>query len=179
MLDVCDRQSAKPISRASWLLIAALSVTIFGSSCSRSQQSEHNPTGSTAKTEVAPPFSAEMWLKWDKSSRLAFIMGNLRGYWDGVGAGCFDAKRALRSLPGVGGLTPEAAEEMRMHCGTRYKPSNRPFESYEEVVTNFYIRYPEDRVIEIQDVLQLLAGDPKLTAEDIHKSIKITQDPKR
>lgn len=119
-----------------------------------------------------------MWLKWDKSSCLAFIMGNLRGHWDGVGAGCGDANRALRSLPGISGFTPEAAEEMRMDCGKNYKPSNRPFESYEEVVTDFYLRYPEDRVIEIQDVLQLLAGDPELTADDIHKRIKITPNPK-
>ncbi len=65
-----------------------------------------------------------------------------------------------------------------MDCGKNYKPSNRPFESYEEVVTNFYTRYPEDRVIEMQDVLRLLAGDPELTAEDVHKRITITQDTK-
>jgi hypothetical protein len=117
-----------------------------------------------------------MWLKWDKSSRLAFIMGNLRDHWDGVEAGCFDANRAVRSLPGISGFTPEADEEMRMDCGNRYKPSDRTFESYEQQITNFYTRYPEDRIIEIQDVLLLLAGDPKLTAEDVHKRIKITQN---
>ncbi len=68
---------------------------------------------------------------------------------------------------------------MYMHCGTRYKPSNRSIESYEEVVTDFYNRYPEDRIIEIQDVVLLLAGDPELTAQDIHKRIKITQSPNR
>jgi len=107
-----------------------------------------------------------MWLKWDKSSRLAFIMGNLRGHWDGVGAGCGDANRAVRSLQGISGFTPDAAEKMRMDCGNNYKPSNRTFESYQEVITIFYIRYPEDRIIEIQDVVLLLAGDPKLTAKE-------------
>lgn len=160
-------------SPAFWLLPIALTAALFSCGCSRSQ-----PTESRAKADVAPPFSAEMWLKWDRSSRLAFIMGNLRGHWDGVGAGCGDANRALRSLPGVSGFTPEAAEEMRMDCGKNYKPSNRSFESYEEVVTNFYLRYPEDRVIEIQDVLQLLAADPELTADDIHKRIEITPNPK-
>ena len=172
-----DMQTKKLTSRTFWLLLAVLSFVSFASGCSRSQQSEHNSTGSTAKTEVAPPFSAEMWLKWDKSSRLAFIMGNLRGHWDGVGAGCGDANRAVRSLPGISGFTEEAAEKMRMKCGNRYKPSSRSFESYEEVVTTFYTRYPEDRIIEIQDVLQLLAGDPELNAEDIHKRIKITHNP--
>jgi len=104
-------------------------------------------------------------------------MGNLRGHWDGVLAGCGDAKLEVATLRGVSGFTREVADEMYMHCGTRYKLSNRTFESYEEVVTSFYTRYPEDRIIEIQDILQLLAGDSELTAEDIHKRIKITQKP--
>jgi hypothetical protein len=108
---------------------------------------------------------------------MAFALGNLRGHWDGVSAGCGDAKLMVGTLRGVSGFTPEVADEMYVHCGTRYKPSNRSIESYEEVVTNFYNRYPEDRIIEIQDVVLLLAGDPELTAEDIHKRIKITQSP--
>ncbi len=120
-----------------------------------------------------------MSLQWDKSSRKAFVLGNLRGHWDGVSDGCGDAKRAIRPLPGISGFTPEVADEMYMRCGTGYKPSNRSIESYEELVTNFYNRYPEDRIIEIQDVLRLLEGDPALTAEDIQKRIKITQNPNR
>jgi hypothetical protein len=165
------------ISRPYWLLVAALSATFLSPGCSRSPQSEHASSGSRARTEVAPPFSAEMWLQWDKSSRMAFVLGNLRGHWDGVSAGCGDAKLAVGNLRGVSGFTPEVADEMYVHCGTRYKPSNRSIESYEEVVTNFYNRYPEDRIIEIQDVVLLVAGDPELTAEDIHKRIKITQSP--
>ncbi|SRR5258708_27851261 len=177
----CNVQSEGLISSPFGLIVVILSATLLATGCSRSQQSEHNPTGSTAKTEVATPFSAEMWLKWDKSARLAFIMGNLRGHWDGVGApaGCGDANRAIRSLAGISGFTEEAAEKMRMNCGNTYKPSSRSFESYEEVITTFYTRYPEDRIIEIQDVLRLLAGDPELNAEDIHKRIKITQNPPR
>src|SRR6266404_2417886 len=150
---------ARLISRPSWLLVAALSVTFLSSGCSRSQQSEHASSGNSRRTEVATPFSAEMSLQWDKSSRKAFVLGNLRGHWDGVSDGCGDA--------------------MYMRCGTGYKPSNRSIESYEELVTNFYNRYPEDRIIEIQDVLRLLEGDPALTAEDIQKRIKITQNPNR
>ena len=174
---VRNTHGARLISRPYWLLFAALSATLLSSGCSRSPQSEHASPGSRARTEVAPPFSAEMWLQWDKSSRMAFVLGNLRGHWDGVSAGCGDAKLAVGALRGVSGFTPEVADEMYVHCGTRYKPSNRSIESYEEVVTNFYNRYPEDRIIEIQDVVLLVAGDPELTAEDIHKRIKITQSP--
>lgn len=94
-------------------------------------------------------------------------------------AGCGDARLTVGTLRGVSGFTQEASDEMYMRCGTRDKPSNRSVESYEEVVTNFYNRYPEDRVIEIPDILLLLAGDPALTAEDIHKRITITQTPNR
>jgi hypothetical protein len=174
-----NMHSARLISRSHWLLVAALSATLLDSGCSGSQQSALASSEIRAGTEAAPPFSAEMWLQWDKTSRKAFVLGNIRGHWDGVMDGCGDAKRAVKSLPGISGFTPEVADEMRLDCGKYYKPSNRAIESYEEVVTNFYNRYPEDRIIEIQDVLRLLEGDPKLTAEDIQKRIKITQNPNR
>jgi len=174
-----NTHSARLISLSHWLLVAALSATLLGSGCSRNQQSALASSGNRAGTEAAPPFSAEMWLQWDKSSRKAFVSGNIRGHWDGVMDGCGDAKRAVKSLPSISGFTPEVADEMYLDCGKYYKPSNRAIESYEEVVTNLYNRYPEDRIIEIQDVLRLLEGDPKLTAEDIQKRIKITQNPSR
>jgi len=167
--------SERLLSLSRWLLVATLSATILSSVCLRSQRSA---LASSGKTEAAP-FSAEMWLQWDKTARKAFVLGNIRGHWDGVMDGCGDAKRAVRSLPGISGFTAEVADEMRLDCGKHYKPSNRSIESYEEVVTNFYNRYPEDRIIEIQDVLRLLEGDPKLTAEDIQKRITITQNPNR
>jgi hypothetical protein len=174
-----NMHSANLISRSHWLLVAALSATLVSSSCSRSQQSALASSGSRAGTEVAPPFSAEMWLQWDKPSRIAFVLGNIRGHWNGVMDGCGDAQRAVRSLPSISGFTPAVADEMYLDCGKYYKPSNRTIESYEEVVTNLYNRYPEDRIIDIPDVLRLLEGDSKLTAEDIQKRIKITQNPKR
>ncbi len=173
------RRSGRVISCPFWLLLAALSTILPSSGCSRSQLSEHASSGERAKTGVVVPFSGEVWLQWDKSSRMAFVLGNVRGHWDGVMAGCGDAKLTVGALRGVSGFTAEAADEMYMRCGTRYKPSNRSVESYEEVATNFYSRYPEDRIIEIPDIMLLLAGDPGLTAEDIHKRITITQSPNR
>jgi len=159
-------------SPSMWFLPITLSAALFSCSCSRSQLPETRAT-----IEVAPPFTAEKWLKWNKSSRMVFIAAYLVGRWDGVKAGCFDAKRAVSSLPNVSGFTPQVADEMWLQCGTGYKPSNRTFESYEEESTRFYTSYPEDRIVQIQDVLILLAGDSKLTAEDIHKRIKITENP--
>jgi hypothetical protein len=104
-------------------------------------------------------------------------MGNLHGYWDGQGAGCGEAMLLAKSLPGVSGLTEEVAEQMRFRCANKFKLSKRTFESYEEVITDFYSRYPEARRIEIEDIVQLLAwdSDAKLTAKDIRRRITITQ----
>jgi hypothetical protein len=170
--EACDTQGARLILHSSWLLLLALNITVFASGCSQNRPAENH-----AALDVAPPFDAEKWLKWDKASRMAFIVAYLVGRWDGVGAGCGDANRAVRSLTGISGFTPEAAEKMRMDCGTRYKPSNRAFESYESVITDFYRRYPEDRSVEVPDLLNLLASDAELTSGDMHKRIKITQRP--
>jgi hypothetical protein len=153
-----------------WLFPIALSALLFGYGCSRSQ-----PSRGIVTTEFASPFSAERWMKWDKSSRMAFIVAYLLGRSDGVSAGCFNAKLEVGSLQGVSGFTPQVADEMWVNCGKKYKPSNRPFEFYETVITDFYERYPEDRLTEVPDLLQLLAPDPELTSKDMHKRIKITQ----
>jgi hypothetical protein len=155
--------------RTLWLLPITLSA-VFSCGCSRNQFTESHAT-----PDVAPPFNAEKWLKWDKSSRMAFIVAYLVGRWDGVSAGCSDARIEVGSLPGVRGFTPEVADEMWVNCGKKYKPSNRTFESYESVITDFYERHAEDRSVELPDLLQLLASDPNLTSEEMHKRIKITQ----
>jgi hypothetical protein len=173
--EACETQRARLISYTSWLLLVALSVTAYGAGCSRKGKSEPKSTVDTTKIEVTPPFSAEMWLRLDRSSRMAFIVAYLLGRWDGVSAGCSDAKLEVGSLPGVSGFTPDVADEMWINCGKKYKPSNRPFESYESVITDFYNRYPEDRSVEVPDLLQLLAPDPELTSDEMHKRIKITQ----
>ena len=160
-------------SFSSCLLLVVLSGILLNSGCSGGQQPEHSPAGSAASAAIAPPFSSEMWLKWDKSSRIAFVMGYLRGHWDGVGAGCGDATLRLGALRGVSGFTPEATEQLRMQCGTRYKPSNRQFESYESVITDFYTRFPEDRSVDVPDLLQLLGPDSQLTSQDLYRSIRI------
>jgi hypothetical protein len=91
-------------SPPSWLLPIALSAVLFGCGCSRSQ-----PIESREALDVAPPFSAEKWLKWDRSLRMAFIVAYLVGRWDGVSAGCSDGrvarpinpKTTLGALPSV------------------------------------------------------------------------------
>jgi hypothetical protein len=156
-------------------LIASLgmALALCALGCSRNHRLEQGAaTNSTSESQ--PQFGGETWLKWDKSSRMAFVMGNLRGYWDGTGAGCFEAQLEVESLKQVSGFTSDVAREMQIHCASKFKLSARTFESYEEVTSKFYMEYPEQRTVEIQDVLLMLASDSKLTADDVHKRINIT-----
>lgn len=152
-----------------------LALALSLSSCSNSRSSESTSNLGTKPIETGPSIAGDNWLKWDKSSRLAFVIGNLRGYWDGLGAGCGEAKILAKSLSGVSGLTEEVVEQMRFRCVNKLKLSSRSFESYEEVITQFYNQYPEDKSVEVQDIMQLLAydSDDKLTPDELHKLIKI------
>jgi len=157
--------------------ILPLSAGLWSSACSQNDSAKNAPANTFNETDLLRQLDGETWLRLDKSARLAFIVGNLRGYFDGQAAGCGEAKLLAKSLPSVSGLSPGTAEDMRFQCVSKFKPSRRPFESYEEVITDFYSRYPEDRTIDIPEVLGLLAydSDAKLTADDIHKGIRISK----
>lgn len=166
-------------TKMSWrlfsLLTLSLTASLLGVSCSKTGPPDKSSDKNVQMAEVAQPFSGEMWMKWDRPTRLAFVMGNLRGYWDGQDAGCGEAKILAQSLPGVKGITKEVAEDLRFRCASKWKPSIRTFESYEEVLTDFYTRYPEDKTIEAPEILKLLAYDTdgKLTAIDLHKRVQV------
>jgi len=149
-------------------LVAGLSV-----SCSSTDRSNPSAGAKESDTDGAAAVTGQTWLKWDGPSRLAFIKGNLRGYWDGQAAGCGEAKIIAMSLPGVTGMTEDASEQMRFRCANKLKLSNRSFHSYEQVVTAFYSRYSDLQEIEAQDLLQLLIFDPeaKLTEKDLRERI--------
>ncbi len=181
-INSCPRKARSLVTqraRLSWrlfsLLTLSLTANLLAVSCSKNGSSDKGSGKNVQMAERAAPFSGEMWLKWDRPTRLAFVMGNLRGYWDGQDAGCGEAKILAQSLPDVRGMTKDVAEDLRFRCTSKLKPSNRTFESYEEVVTDFYTRYPEDKTIEIPEILQLLAYDTdgKLTAIDIHKRVQV------
>lgn len=162
-------------SETIYLAILSLTVGLWVSACSQSDSRKTATANPGSETDSLRRLDGETWLQLNPSARLAFIVGNLRGYYDGQAAGCGEAKLLAESLPGVSGLPTEKAEDMRFQCVSKFKLSRRPFESYEKVVTDFYSHYPEDRTIDIPDVLQLLAYDSeaKVTADDIHKNIRI------
>ena len=146
-------------------LLAFLLISVQG--CSRP---ENSPIGDA--------YGGDSWLRWDKQARLAFVMGNLRGNWDGQATGCAGFVAEAESRSDVSGLTPAIAEQLRLRCENRYKPSKRSFQEYEEVITKFYEKYPEQRRVDIQDIISVLANDRggRISAEDIHNTIKTSSD---
>ena len=164
------------VTASRFLIFSVLSIAlaVFSFSCSKGSPPKGDSKGAPTPDTMLL-FGGDTWLSWDKSARLAFIMGNLRGLWDGQDAGCGEAKLQVESLRGVTGLNPDVAEKLRFQCANKFKLPARPFDSYEQVITDFYNRYPGDRSIEIQDVLRLLVYDSqaKLTADDIHRRIKV------
>ena len=115
------------------------------------------------------------WLGWDKPTRLLFISATLRGYSDGLGAGCGSAKILVQSISGVPGQT---AEQMRFRCVTSSELSTRKFEEYESVITEYYSHCTECRYLEVQPVLELLASERQElpTSKDLRKRIRVMSD---
>ena len=121
-----------------FLIFAILPFTlaVLSFSCSKgSPTKDHTKPAPTPDATLL--FSGDVWLRWDRSARLAFIMGNLRGLWDGQEAGCGEAKLQVESLRGVTGLTPDVAEGVRFQCTNKFQLPARSFDSYEQVLTDF------------------------------------------
>ena len=158
------------------LCLVGIDSILYGGGCSHPRSYQETQARNTVSTGPEDAFSGERWLTWDQSSRVAFVMGNLRGYWDGQASGCADAKRETESLTGSVGMTAEMAEQMTLRCMNRFRPAHRSFDSYEKVVTEFYTKYPEDRFVEIQELIKLLAYDStgSFTADNLHASIRIS-----
>lgn len=158
-------------------MACVLLLVMVGVSCSRKDDSSKISAAREPQAEMTSPFSGHTWLTWDKPSRVAFITGNIQGYWDGQAAGCGQAKLLVMSPSASVSLTEEAAEQMRFRCVNKFKLSNRSFDSYEQVITDFYSRYPDLRQIEVQDLLQMLMYDPqgKLTAKGLREQTRISR----
>jgi hypothetical protein len=83
----------------------------------------------------------EMWLKWRHDARSAYVLGYAFGFTTNHGAACNQDSK---------GLVPDVINT----------------EHFVKLVTDFYTRYPEDRNLDISEVIeQLWKG---LTIEEVH-----------
>jgi len=101
----------------------------------------------------------EMWLKWDMSTRnayvYAYVKGITRGFMQGCSAGV-DYLSAMRKY------TPGEAESTLNGCASLspIKLARIDDRAMIQSITQFYKIYPQQRVVYISDLLQkLLAGE--------------------
>jgi hypothetical protein len=85
----------------------------------------------------------ELWLKWSHSARESYVWGYTEGYTKGNMNSCNEG--------------PCSQQQVDFSRGSTY---------FVKSITDFYIRYPKDRDIYIDEILDLLGKG--LTLEEIH-----------
>ena len=103
----------------------------------------------------------DTWLEWSHGDRESFVFGYVSGYstgrWDGCGDGSKDSARQINS-----GDETDPIHQCR-HRGPNF---SKPTAYFISAITDLYKRYPEDRELEIGEVLEQLGNG--LTIEDVH-----------
>jgi len=95
------------------------------------------------------------WLSWDAHTRSIYIRAYVRGNVEGYAHGCANGNEPY---------TMEAAQR----CSDRAMIKSRDSSHFEERITEFYQKYPQQRFLRISDILiGLYAGK---TLEEIHNS---------
>lgn len=104
----------------------------------------------------------DIWLKWSPEARKTYVWGFSSGYARGYESACRKMDELWTAPPGSGPendpLKKCLAEEMGLSKSADY---------YADGVTDFYSRYPGDRDISIEEVVEQLAKG--LTVEQIHR----------
>lgn len=103
------------------------------------------------------------WLSWDAHTRSIYIRAYIRGNVEGYAHGC--ANGLVASEPAMNGpYTMEAAQR----CSDRAMIRSRDSSHFEDRITEFYNKFPQQRFLRISDILiGLYAGK---TLEEIHDS---------
>ena len=96
----------------------------------------------------------DTWLKWNHDQRQAYVFGYISGYLNGHDEAC---RQVTRDRTTDAHADNCADQRIDFSKGT----------DFVSLVTEFYNRYPEDRELDIAEVLgQLTQG---LTLEEVHK----------
>ena len=103
----------------------------------------------------------EIWLKWNRSQRKGFVDGYAFGFTEGYAGGC---REGTRGWPGK--IAPGYENDPLFKCSQLAPDFSKGTDFLEKSVTDFYLRYPQDRAIYITEVLYHVGKG--LTLEEIH-----------
>jgi len=103
----------------------------------------------------------DWWLKWGPKARETFVFGYTLGYSKGHQDGC---QQGTKDWPAP--IKPGIENDPERHCLNQEIDFSRGSDYFVKAVTEFYKRYPEDRDIYPNEVLEQLGRG--LTIEQIH-----------
>jgi hypothetical protein len=155
-------------------VITVLCLAITLTSCSNNQET-HVTAPSGSAPVISSLYDGNGWLSWDKAARLAYMNGFLTGVVEGQSAGCTIITNALEASPQAATLDHAFLEHQRQDCEPEsLRRFTKPPEFYEDVLTRFYTRYPEDRDIPYPSLMSELADstDVEKTPAGIHKRVR-------
>jgi hypothetical protein len=103
----------------------------------------------------------EQWLTWNSKARETYVYGYAVGYGHGHRDGCF---QGTKGWPEKGRLAVE--DDPTAKCLKQQLDFSRGTDYFAQAVTDFYKRYPGDRDLYIDEVLEQLGKGQSL--EQIH-----------
>jgi hypothetical protein len=107
-------------------------------------------------------FEGDLWMNWNNTQRNMFIRGFLVGHHEGFRRGCGTA--VVVTKPDTKGAGPEETPIGRCLAGEQI--FRREASYYEEFVTRFYTKYPEDRDLPLRTLIE---DSEEKTPEQIHE----------
>jgi hypothetical protein len=105
----------------------------------------------------------DTWLKWSQQTRWAYIQAFTEGYASGYLTGCENGIDQVAARPQEPGF-----ENFPINKCLDKKLDFSKSSDLSRDVTTFYKRYPENRIVFIQEVLELIGQGWSL--EEIHKN---------
>ena len=109
----------------------------------------------------------DWWLKWNHDARETYVYGYTLGFSKGHLDGC---KQGTKAWP----HSPEAASPLQK-CISTEPDFSKGSDYFVKSITEFYERYPKDRDIYINEVLDQLGKG--LTLEQIHNQPFMRHQP--
>ena len=103
----------------------------------------------------------ERWLSWSDETRIGYVTGFLWGFEQGYFQGCEVGEKTYSTRPS--GLPGEK-------CIAKIPNHLKTPGEYAEIITSYYISYPDDRNVRVLSLLVGLQSNPDLTIQEIHKT---------
>jgi hypothetical protein len=130
----------------------------------------------------------QQWLSWTSGERENFVYGYIQGYGHGMSEACLAAddlfekhKPHAIGHDSVASTFPSARcrASVAQYKNVKVDPSKGPdFGLYTTAITEFYTKYSHYRDTPITDLLELLAGRERLTADDLYAKLGAPRKPK-